>query len=247
MHVHCRLLNFLVPIHWFLTRKLTIVSRVKANHGEKSWDTFEFLLRFPIHTHLAPPLTPQTTLEACFQIFFSPEFQFCIGWGRENWKKISKRMHCFMVAFPLQFLLRDGGSLYTGYFMRETRNYRRLWILSWILKLWILSRRLLSGIVAAISTTIIFLPPMLASIYFYSFPNPPPPLPHFRCFRSTTTIRNTTYLRKLKSCTSLNINMKKQKRKIKNVVSPALIIQHANTNSDIICFIAKNCSLMFIC
>ena len=171
MHVHCRLLNFLVPIHWFLTRKLTIVSRVKANHGEKSWDTFEFLRRFPIHTHLAPPLTPQTTLEACFQIFFSPEFQFCIGWGRENWKKISKRMHCFMVAFPLQFLLRDGGSLYTGYFMRETRNYRRLWILSWILKLWILSRRLLSGIVAAISTTIIFLPPMLASIYFYSFPS----------------------------------------------------------------------------
>ena len=32
--------------------------------------------------------------------------------------------------------------------------------------------------------------------------------------------------------------------KIKNVVSPALIIQH--TKSDIICFIAKNCSLIFI-
>ena len=25
-----------------------------------------------------------------------PEFFFCIGWGRENCKKISKRMHCFM-------------------------------------------------------------------------------------------------------------------------------------------------------
>ena len=35
--------------------------------------------------------------------------------------------------------------------------------------------------------------------------------------------------------------------KIKNVVSPAPIIQNANTRSDIICFIAKNCSLIFIC
>ena len=64
---------------------------MKANHGEKSWDTFEFLRRFPIHTYPAPPLTPQTKLEACFQIFFSPEFQFCIGWGegelQENFEK----------------------------------------------------------------------------------------------------------------------------------------------------------------
>ena len=101
-----------------------------------------------------------------------------------------------------------------------------------------------------ISITIIFLPPMFASLYFYSFPNPPPPLPHFHCFPSTTTItttRNTTYLRNPLLCISLIINMKKQRRKIKNVVSPALIIQLANTNSDIICFIAKNCSLIFIC
>ena len=56
----------------------------------------------------------------------------------------------------------------------------KLWILSWILKLWILSRRLLSRIVA-ISITIIYLSPMFASLYFYSFPNPPPPLPHFHC------------------------------------------------------------------
>ena len=37
---------------------------------DKSWDTFEFLGRFPIHTYPAPPLTPQTTLDACFQNFF---------------------------------------------------------------------------------------------------------------------------------------------------------------------------------
>ena len=37
---------------------------------DKSWDTFEFLGRFPIHTYPAPALTPQTTLHACFQNFF---------------------------------------------------------------------------------------------------------------------------------------------------------------------------------
>ena len=43
---------------------------------DKSWDTFEFLGRFPIHTYPAPapPLTPQTTLHACFQNFFSTLF-----------------------------------------------------------------------------------------------------------------------------------------------------------------------------
>ena len=45
------------------------------NHGQKSWDTFAFLGRFPIHTGPTPPLTPQTTLEACIQNFF-PSFNF---------------------------------------------------------------------------------------------------------------------------------------------------------------------------
>ena len=40
------------------------------NHGQKSWDTFGFLGRFPIHTGPTPPLTPQTTLDACIQNFF---------------------------------------------------------------------------------------------------------------------------------------------------------------------------------
>ena len=37
---------------------------------DKSRDTFELLGRFPIHTYPAPPLTLQTTLDACFQNFF---------------------------------------------------------------------------------------------------------------------------------------------------------------------------------
>ena len=89
-----------------------------------------------------------------------------------------------------------------------------------------------------ISITIIFLPPMFASLYFYSFPS---------STTTTTTIRNKTCLRNFLLCISLIINMKKQKRKIKNVVSAALIIHQANTNSDIICFRAKNCCLIFIC
>ena len=40
------------------------------NHGQKSRDTFAFLGRFPIHTGPAPPLCPQTMLDACIQNLF---------------------------------------------------------------------------------------------------------------------------------------------------------------------------------
>ena len=36
----------------------------------KSWDTFAFLGRFPIHTGPTSPHTPQTMLEACIENFF---------------------------------------------------------------------------------------------------------------------------------------------------------------------------------
>ena len=45
------------------------------NHGQKSWDTFVFLRHFPIHIGPTPPLTPQTMLDACIQIF-CPSFNF---------------------------------------------------------------------------------------------------------------------------------------------------------------------------
>ena len=50
-----------------------------------------FLGCFPIHTGPTPPLTPQTKLEACIQIFFSFEFQLCIGWGEGELQEIFKR------------------------------------------------------------------------------------------------------------------------------------------------------------
>ena len=64
-------------------------------HGQTSWDTFAFLGRFPIDTGPTPLLTPQTMLGVCIQNFF-PSFNFVLGTGRENWKKISKKMHLFV-------------------------------------------------------------------------------------------------------------------------------------------------------
>ena len=61
------------------------------NRGQKSWDTFAFLGRFPIYTGPTPPLTPQTILDACIQIFFRVSTLYRVGWGgRENCKKIRK-------------------------------------------------------------------------------------------------------------------------------------------------------------
>ena len=47
------------------------------NHGQKSWDTFAFLGRFPIHTGPTPPLTPQTMLN-----FFRVSTLYRVGGGR---------------------------------------------------------------------------------------------------------------------------------------------------------------------
>ena len=52
------------------------------NHGQKSWDTFAFLGRFPIHTGPTPPLTRKQCWTRVCRIF--SEFQLCIGWGEEE-------------------------------------------------------------------------------------------------------------------------------------------------------------------
>ena len=72
------------------------------NHGHKSWDTFAFLGRFPIHTGPTPPLTTQTKLDACIQNFFWVSTLYRV-WGGRTAKQILKMMHRFM---------------------REPRNYR---------------------------------------------------------------------------------------------------------------------------
>ena len=54
----------------------------RHNHVQKSWDTFAFLGRFPIHTGPTPPLTPQTMLDACVQNFFRVSTLYRVGEGR---------------------------------------------------------------------------------------------------------------------------------------------------------------------
>ena len=88
-------------LYWFSL----LVCNLYYNHWQKSRDTFAFLGHFPIHTGPAPPLTPQTTLDASTKNFFRV---LTLYRGRKNCKKISKRMHCFT---------------------REPRNYRTIWIL----------------------------------------------------------------------------------------------------------------------
>ena len=63
-------------------------------------DTCAFLGRFPIHTGPTPPLTPQTTLDACIQNFFF-KFQLCKGWGKEELQENFERMHCLMREIKL--------------------------------------------------------------------------------------------------------------------------------------------------
>ena len=59
------------------------------HHGEKSWDTFAFLGRFPIHTGPTPSLIPQTMLDACIQNFFRVSTLYRVGEGelQENFEK----------------------------------------------------------------------------------------------------------------------------------------------------------------
>ena len=52
------------------------------NHGQKSWDTFAFLGRFPIHTGPTPPLTAQTMLDPCIQKLFRVSTLYRAGGGR---------------------------------------------------------------------------------------------------------------------------------------------------------------------
>ena len=78
---------------FFRSQKSVKISWYSEIWNTRSWDTFAFLGRFPIHTGLTPPLTTQTMLDTCIPNFFG--FQLCIGWGKGDCKKFSKRMHRF--------------------------------------------------------------------------------------------------------------------------------------------------------
>ena len=115
---------------------------------------------------------------------------------KKNYKKISKGMHYFMIACvqttssPLSFFTEESGGPVRRLFYEGAQKLQK--VMNTIMNTEIMNTfpKTLSRIVA-ISITIIFLPPMFASLYFYSFHNPPPPLPHFHCFPSTTTTTTT--------------------------------------------------------
>ena len=72
-------------------RKFVKFSGHIYNLEQKSWATFAFLERFPIHTGPTPPLTPQTMLDACIQNFFRVSILHRVGEGelQENFEKDS--------------------------------------------------------------------------------------------------------------------------------------------------------------
>ena len=56
-------------------------ARKNYNHGQKSWDTFAFLGRFPIHTAQPSP-HPTNNVGRMYPEFFSSfNFVHCIGLG----------------------------------------------------------------------------------------------------------------------------------------------------------------------
>ena len=88
-------------------------SKLIYNHGQKSWDTFAFLGRFPIHTGPTRPLTLQTMLGACIQNFFRVSTLYKVGGGRTARKF---RKECAVSGWaPVCF-------------KREPRNDRKIWI-----------------------------------------------------------------------------------------------------------------------
>ena len=64
------------------------------------------------------------------------EFQLCIGWGTENWKKISKMMHCFEVFWysfsettPMFFNLLKSDFI----LVRSLQNFHQWLTMNWSL------------------------------------------------------------------------------------------------------------------
>ena len=72
------------------------------------WGVFQF-------THTLPLPSPHKQHWTHISRIFSPVSTLYRVGGKENYKKISKRMHCFMItsvqttSSPLRFLLRRGG------------------------------------------------------------------------------------------------------------------------------------------
>ena len=76
-------------------------------YEQKSWDTFAFLGRFPIHTGPTPPLTPQTMLDACIQNFFQVSTLYRVGEGRTATGNPEVTENCEYLSTVLRTFVHD--------------------------------------------------------------------------------------------------------------------------------------------
>ena len=170
------------------------------------WGVSQFTHTLPLRPH------PTNNVGRTFPEFFFP---VCIGRGRENYKKISKRMHCFITACvwtppppplgpPIVSEGRGGrGSVHWPFYEGAQKLQK---VINGTMNTEIMNTFPKTFVQDCISTTIIFLSPMFASSYFYSFPS------STTTTTTATTIRKKTCLRNSLLCISLIINMKKRKK-----------------------------------
>ena len=70
-------------------------ARKYFNHGQKSWDTFAFLGRFPIHTAQPSPHPTNNVGRTYPEFFQSFNFVHCIGLGEGELNKSFEKDDCF--------------------------------------------------------------------------------------------------------------------------------------------------------
>ena len=73
--------------------RINSLATASYNHGQTSWDTFAFVgIVFNSHMTNPPPHYKQRC--TCVSRIFFPSFNIVQGARRENFNKVSKRMHC---------------------------------------------------------------------------------------------------------------------------------------------------------
>ena len=71
LHVHCRLHTVLVPIHWFLTLKLCIVRKMKANYNHEQKLGYFWITEAFSNSHIPRPSPhPTNNIGRMFPEFF---------------------------------------------------------------------------------------------------------------------------------------------------------------------------------
>ena len=122
-------------------------------------------------THTLPLPSPHKQRSTHVSRIFFLEFQFFIGWGEGELQGNFEKDALFYGSLcthtppsPLQFLVGGGESAHRLFYEGDHKLQKVMNT--------IINKEIMNNFpIVAISTTIIFLPPMLASLYFYSFPS----------------------------------------------------------------------------